>query len=66
MGYLDYKGNLDTCIAIRTITFKDGKAFLQAGAGIVFDSIPEKEYDECENKVKVLKEAIAMAAKGFK
>ena len=66
VGYLDYKGNLDTCIAIRTITFKGGKAFIQAGAGIVFDSIPENEYEECRNKAKVLKEAIAMAAKGFK
>ena len=66
IGYLDYKGNLDTCIAIRTITFKGGKAFIQAGAGIVFDSIPENEYEECGNKAKVLKEAIAMAAKGFK
>ena len=66
VGYLDYKGNLDTCIAIRTITFKGGKAFIQAGAGIVFDSIPENEYEECQNKAKVLKEAISMAAKGFK
>jgi len=66
IGYLDYKGNLDTCIAIRTITFKGGKAFIQAGAGIVFDSIPDNEYEECGNKAKVLKDAIAMAAKGFK
>ena len=65
VGYLDYKGNLDTCIAIRTITFKDGKASIQAGAGIVYDSIPENEYDECGNKAKVLKEAISMAAKGL-
>ena len=65
VGYLDYKGNLDTCIAIRTITFKDGKARIQAGAGIVYDSIPENEYDECGNKAKVLKEAISMAAKGL-
>ncbi len=65
IGYLDYKGNLDTCIAIRTIFFKEGKAYLQAGAGIVYDSIPENEYDECVNKAKVLKEAIKMAAKGL-
>ena len=65
VGYLDYKGNLDTCIAIRTISFKDGKATIQAGAGIVYDSIPENEYDECGNKAKVLKEAISMAAKGL-
>ncbi|MCH7495527.1 MAG: anthranilate synthase component I [Candidatus Marinimicrobia bacterium] len=65
VGYLDYKGNIDTCIAIRTISFRDGKAYIQAGAGIVYDSIPEKEYEECGNKAEVLKEAISMAAGGL-
>ena len=65
VGYLDYKGNIDTCIAIRTISFRGGKAYIQAGAGIVYDSIPEKEYEECGNKAEVLKEAISMAARGL-
>src|SRR6266571_5028466 len=48
--YLDYSGNLDSCIAIRTILVKDGRAYIQAGAGIVADSVPETEYVETVNK----------------
>ncbi len=58
IGYLDFSGNLDTCIAIRTIIMRDGKAYLQAGAGIVADSVPELENKECHNKALVLFEAL--------
>ena len=51
VGYLDFSGNLDSCIAIRTIVVKDGKAYFQAGAGIVNDSVPEKEFQESLDKV---------------
>ena len=58
VGYFDYSGNMDMCIAIRTIVFKDGKAYMQAGGGIVYDSVPEKEYEESLNKAMVLKEVL--------
>lgn len=58
VGYFSLNGNMDMAIAIRTIILKENKAFLQAGAGIVFDSIPEKEYEESLNKLKVLMEVI--------
>ncbi|HTX20104.1 MAG TPA: anthranilate synthase component I [Bacteroidota bacterium] len=51
VGYLDFSGNLDSCIAIRTIVVKDGTAYFQAGGGIVYDSVPEKEYQESLDKV---------------
>lgn len=61
IGYLDFTGNLDTCIAIRIAYKKNGKVFVRSGAGIVADSVPEKEYRECINKaaavVKALKQA---------
>lgn len=63
IGYLDYSGNLDTCIAIRTMHLQDGKARFQAGAGIVADSIPERENLECHNKARVLVHALELAAK---
>ena len=47
IGYLDFTGNLDTCIAIRLAYAKNGKVFVRSGAGIVADSVPEKEYQEC-------------------
>ncbi|MEZ4358127.1 MAG: anthranilate synthase component I [Eubacteriales bacterium] len=50
VGYMGFDGNLDTCIAIRTIVFNKGKAYIQAGAGIVADSVPENEYEETLNK----------------
>ncbi|MDO8488892.1 MAG: anthranilate synthase component I [Candidatus Omnitrophota bacterium] len=58
IGYFSFSHNLDTCIAIRTIVLKDGFAYVQAGAGIVADSVPEKEYQESVNKAKALMEAI--------
>jgi anthranilate synthase component 1 len=61
--YLDYSGNLDSCIAIRSILAKDGKAYMQAGAGIVADSVPEKEYIETVNKARALMKAIEIAEK---
>ncbi|CAO3615232.1 unnamed protein product [Mucor hiemalis] len=51
VGYFDYSGGLDTCIAIRTMVFKDGVAYLQAGGGIVYDSVEEDEYQETMNKM---------------
>ena len=62
-GYLDYSGNLDTCISIRTIMMKDGIASFRAGAGIVADSEPEKENLECLNKASVLNQALTMAGR---
>lgn len=64
IGYLDLSGNLDTAIAIRIAYKKNGKVFVRSGAGIVADSVPEKEYEECYNKaaalLKALKEAEVM------
>lgn len=65
IGYLGFSGNLDTCITIRTIIFKNGKAYVQAGAGIVYDSVPEKEYEETVNKAKGMLKSIAMAEEMF-
>ena len=53
-GYLDFNGNMDFCITIRTMIKKAKEVYLQAGAGIVADSVPEKEYQECCNKVMAL------------
>jgi anthranilate synthase component 1 len=61
IGYLGFSGNMDTCITIRTIVFKNGKAYVQAGAGIVWDSVPEKEYEETVNKAKALLKSIRLA-----
>ncbi len=61
VGYFDYAGNMDTCIAIRTMTLKNGVARVQAGAGIVADSVPEKEYEETVNKAKAMLRAIDIA-----
>jgi anthranilate synthase component I len=59
VGYLGFNGNLDTCITIRTVLFKDSKAYCQVGAGIVADSVPEKEYEETMNKAGALLTALA-------
>jgi anthranilate synthase component 1 len=56
--YLDFSGNLDSCIAIRTLVAKDGRAHVQAGAGIVADSVPEREYEETVNKASALLAAL--------
>ncbi len=61
VGYVDFSGNLDTAIAIRTMFWRDGQATLQAGAGIVADSVPEDEDLECRNKAKALLTAAAAA-----
>ncbi|MDD4363684.1 MAG: anthranilate synthase component I [Atribacterota bacterium] len=61
VGYLGFNGNMDTCITIRTIVFKNNEAYIQAGAGIVYDSIPEKEYQETLNKAQALFKAIELA-----
>jgi len=61
--YLDYSGNLDSCIAIRTIVTKGGRAYFQAGAGIVADSVPETEYVETVNKARAMLQAIEIAEK---
>ncbi|MFA5785971.1 MAG: anthranilate synthase component I [Actinomycetota bacterium] len=61
VGYVDFSGNLDTCIAIRTLLFARGKAFVQAGAGIVADSVPEREWEETRNKAMALLAAVRAA-----
>ncbi len=58
VGYIDYRGNTDTCIALRTMVFCDDKVYVQAGAGIVADSDPESEYQETVNKAKAMIRAI--------
>jgi len=63
-GYVDYSGNMDLAITIRTMLAHEGKLSVQAGAGIVADSDPRLEYKECENKVRALIEAIDMAREG--
>lgn len=64
IGYLDFTGNLDVCISIRIAYAKNGKVYVRSGAGIVADSVPEKEYEECINKAKAVVEALKMAEGG--
>ena len=61
VGYIDFTGNLDTCIAIRLAFKKGDKVYVRAGAGIVADSVPEKEYQECLNKSKAVMNALRIA-----
>lgn len=61
IGYIDFTGNLDTCIAIRIAYKKNGKVFIRSGAGIVADSVPEVEYQECMNKAAAVVDALKMA-----
>lgn len=61
IGYIDFTGNMDTCIAIRIAWKKNGKVFVRSGAGIVADSVPEKEYQECINKAKAVVNALEHA-----
>jgi len=61
VGTIDFHGNVNTCITLRTIVFHGGRAYVQAGAGIVADSVPEREYQECINKAKALLRAIEVA-----
>lgn len=65
VGYFGFSGNLDSCIAIRTVFLKDGMAYIQAGGGLVVDSTPEGEYQESVNKAKAAMSALALA-KSFK
>ena len=65
IGYLDFAGNLDTCIAIRLVYKKKGEICIRSGAGIVSDSVPEKEFEECCNKVRAVVLAIEKAQEGL-
>jgi anthranilate synthase component I len=65
VGYLDFAGNLDFCIAIRTIIMSNGKAYVQAGAGIVIDSNPTAEYEETKDKARALVRALELAQEGL-
>jgi anthranilate synthase component I len=65
VGYFSAGGDMDMCIAIRTILLKDGIGYVQAGAGIVHDSVPAKEYDECRNKAQACLRAIEIAQTGL-
>ncbi len=65
VGYVDFSGNMDTCIALRTMVIADNKVYVQAGAGIVADSVPANEYLETLNKARALLRAIAIASAGY-
>jgi len=62
--YLDFSGNLDSCIALRTLVAKNGRAHIQAGGGIVADSVPEREYQETVNKARAVVKALEIAHRG--
>jgi anthranilate synthase component 1 len=61
VGYVDFSGNMDTCIALRTLVLQGGVAHLQAGAGVVADSVPENEWQETLNKARGLLRALKLA-----
>jgi anthranilate synthase component 1 len=65
VGYIDFAGDMDTCIALRTIVWKNGVFDVQAGAGVVADSVPASEYEETMNKAKAMLKAVEIASKGF-
>ena len=65
VGYFSFSGNMDTCITIRSILIKDGRAYLQVGAGIVADSEPAKEFEETINKGQAIFRAIQQAEEGL-
>jgi anthranilate synthase component 1 len=65
VGYLDFAGNMDTCIALRTIVWKNGTFDLQAGAGVVADSVPAGEYEETVSKARAMLKAVEAAQNGF-
>jgi anthranilate synthase component 1 len=65
VGYFGYSGNMDTCITIRTLIIKDGKVYVQAGAGIVADSVPENEYMETLNKAMAMMKAVEAAGEAI-
>jgi anthranilate synthase component 1 len=66
VGYFSFSGNMDTCITIRSILIRDGKAYVQAGAGIVADSDPEREYNETLNKAQAIFRALRLAEEGLR
>ena len=66
VGYFSYDGNMDLAITIRTLEFRDGEVFVQAGAGIVYDSDPEKEFQETQHKSRGMQKAMHLAAGGLK
>lgn len=63
IGYIDFTGNLDTCIGIRLVFRKNGKIFIRSGAGIVADSVPEREFQECINKAKAVVNAVEISSR---
>ena len=65
VGYLDFAGDMDTCIALRTIVWKNGAFDIQVGAGIVADSVPSSEYDETMSKANAMLKAVQIAETGF-
>jgi anthranilate synthase component 1 len=65
IGYIDFTGNMDTCIAIRLAFQKNGKVFVRSGAGIVADSVPETEYQECINKAAACVNAVRNSVGGI-
>jgi anthranilate synthase component I len=65
VGYMDLAGDMDTCIALRTIVWKQGVYDVQAGAGVVADSVPASEYEETLSKAKAMLKAVEIAEKGF-
>ena len=65
VGYFSYSGNMDTCITIRTLIIKNGTVYVQAGAGLVADSVPEREYAETMNKAMGMMKAVDMAERGL-
>ena len=66
MGYIGWNGNMDTAIAIRTAVIKDKMLYIQAGAGIVADSVPRSEWNETMNKARAIFRAVEMASKAYK
>jgi len=65
VGYLSWNGNMDTAIAIRTAVIKDKQLHIQAGAGIVYDSVPQSEWDETMNKARAIVAAVAEVSEGI-
>jgi anthranilate synthase component 1 len=65
VGYLDFAGNLDFCIAIRTISMREGDVVIQAGAGIVADSVPAAEFEETRDKAGAMIQALEVADRGL-
>jgi len=65
VGYIGHNGNMDLAITIRTLDISDGTVAVQAGAGVVYDSDPQREYEETCHKARAMQQAVAMAARGL-